>query len=63
MEGYSTFVSPSPFIVVPDTSIAVWWYRSDARAEVGKPDYVQRVRLQQLKYRYRKPPTNAGEQN
>jgi hypothetical protein len=56
LEGYITFLSPSPFIIVPDTTVAIWWVRNVDKNDWGKPDYVQRLHLEQLKYRNGKPP-------
>jgi len=56
LEGYITFSSPSPFIIVPDTTVAVWWVRDVDKNDWGRPDYVQSLRLKELKYRKQKPP-------
>jgi hypothetical protein len=56
LEGYITFMSPSPFVMVPDTTGAVWWTRSADHGDWGKPDYAQIMRLQELKYRKETPP-------
>lgn len=29
-EGYTTFATPSPYIVIPDTTVAMWWRRDRA---------------------------------
>jgi hypothetical protein len=57
LEGYTTFQTPSPFVVVPDSTVAGWWHR-DVRAESdwGKPDVVQLVHVQEISYRKAKPP-------
>ena len=62
LEGYTTFTSPSPFVVIPDTTFAQWWLskRGDA-GEWGKPDYLQSLQVQEILYKKAKPPTNAGE--
>lgn len=59
-EGYSTFAEPSPFIVVPDSTVAVWW-RHDAAADGrwGPPDRLQSLHLESLKYRKAKPPRKS----
>jgi hypothetical protein len=56
LEGYITFMSPSPFVMVPDTTGAVWWVRDSDHGDWGKPDYAQMMSLQELKYRKEKPP-------
>jgi hypothetical protein len=56
LEGYITFMSPSPFVEVPDTTAAIWWMRGADHGNWGKPDYAQIMRLQELKYRKEKPP-------
>ena len=56
LEGYITFMSPSPFVEVPDTTAAIWWMRSADHGDWGNPDYAQIMRLQELKYRNEKPP-------
>ncbi|HEV7387345.1 MAG TPA: hypothetical protein VGN73_01915, partial [Gemmatimonadaceae bacterium] len=56
LEGYITYTSPSPYVVVPDTTIAIWWVRKVGKDDWGKPDYVQRLKTQELKYRKEKPP-------
>jgi hypothetical protein len=58
LEGYITFTSPSPYIVVPDTTIAFWWMRKVEKDNWGNPDYVQSLQLKELKYRKQKPPDN-----
>jgi hypothetical protein len=57
LEGYSTFRSPSPFIVVPDTTAAMWWRTGPNRdGSWGPPEVVQVIRLDTLEYRGEKPP-------
>jgi hypothetical protein len=56
LEGYITFMSPSPFVLVPDTTTAIWWTRKVESGEWGKPDFAQSLRLQELKYRKATPP-------
>jgi hypothetical protein len=59
LDGYITFMSPSPFVMVPDTTGAIWWLRSADHGECGKPDYAQSLLLEDLKYRKEKPPGYA----
>ena len=61
LEGYMTFTSPSPFVMVPDTTGAAWWVRDADHGEWGKPDYVQLLSLQALKYRKETPPGNEKD--
>jgi len=56
LEGYMTFMSPSPYVMVPDTTGAIWWFRNSDHGDWGKPDYAQILRLQELTYRKEKPP-------
>jgi hypothetical protein len=56
LDGYMTFMSPSPFVMVPDTTGAVWWVRGADHGDWGKPDYAQIMFLQGLKYRKGTPP-------
>lgn len=55
-EGYTTFATPSPFIVVPDTTMAVWWRREPSRdGEWGLPDVAQMLYIRKLTF-HRTPP-------
>jgi hypothetical protein len=58
LEGYQTFRSPSPFVVVPDSIAAMWWTRKTSRTDrdVEQPDFVQSLRIDSLTYRNAKPP-------
>ena len=58
VEGYTTFRSPSPFVVMPDSTLAIWWFRApdNPKADWGKPDYAQSIHVAELKYRKGKPP-------
>lgn len=56
MDGYSTFLSPSPYVIMPDTTAAVWWVRDANGNDWGQPDYAQILYIQQLDYRKDKPP-------
>ena len=56
MDGYTTFTSPSPFVIVPDTTVAVWWVRDVENGQWGKPDYAQSLSVDSLRYRKEKPP-------
>jgi hypothetical protein len=55
-EGYTTFRQPSPFIQVPDTTIAYWWRAAPAEGEEwGLPAVVQRVAVDTLRFK-KEPP-------
>ncbi len=56
LEGYITFMSPSPFVMMPDTTAAIWWLRSVSDTAWGNPDYAQRLNVEELKYRKETPP-------
>lgn len=60
LEGYTTFRSPSPFIVIPDSTVAMWW-RRDPTDSVGGwtgPDVLQLLTLLDVSYKKAKPPAN-----
>lgn len=60
LTGYTTFTSPTPFIAMPDSTLAMWWRRAPASdGQWGLPDVVQLVHVQRLKYR-KATPTNIG---
>jgi hypothetical protein len=51
-EGYTTFMSPAPYIVIPDSTVAYWWRRGPSKSgEWSSPDVVQLLRVLNLKYR------------
>ncbi len=56
MEGYITFMTPTPFVMVPDSTMAIWWVRDVDRGDWGKPDFAQSLHLEELKYRKETPP-------
>ena len=49
-------MSPSPFVMMPDTTAAVWWLRAADRGDWGKPDFAQQLHTEDLRYRKQKPP-------
>lgn len=57
LEGYTTFSAPSPFITIPDSSVAYWW-RTGPRTESewGKPDVLQLIRVTAIEYSGATPP-------
>ena len=60
LEGYQTFRSPSPFVMIPDTVAAIWWTREewiDPR-NPDRPDVAQSLHIDSLQYRKAKPPDN-----
>jgi hypothetical protein len=58
LDGYQTFTSPSPFVIMPDSVIAVWWTRTKTKDEQNweRPDVVQSLHIDSLKYRKQTPP-------
>jgi hypothetical protein len=57
LEGYTTFTSPSPFIAIPESTVAAWWRRPPQRDTAwGMPDVVQLLRVIELEYRRARPP-------
>ena len=61
LEGYTTFRSPSPFIVIPDSTVGLWWRREPGtyKPPWTGPDVVQLLQLLGVTYRKETPP--AGE--
>jgi hypothetical protein len=55
LEGYTTFRSPSPFIVLPESTAAIWW-RREPGADLRFPDVLQVLRLKGVSYRASAPP-------
>jgi hypothetical protein len=62
LEGYTTFRSPSPYIVVPDSTVGMWWRRGETDYEPPwkGPDAVQLIELLTVTYNKAKPPANAA---
>lgn len=56
--GYTTFTSPSPFAVLPDSTVAVWWLTTRERNSWERPDYAQSLHFEEVKYRKRTPPSH-----
>jgi hypothetical protein len=56
LEGYITFMSPTPFVMVPETTVAIWWTRDIDGGNWGNPDFAESLHLEELKYRREKPP-------
>lgn len=51
-EGTTTFREVSPFVVIPDSTLA-WWWRTEERARERNslPDVVQQLKVTELKFR------------
>lgn len=66
LDGYQTFSSPSPFVMIPDSVIAIWWIRKKSSDDPKwglRPDFVQSLHIDSLKYRKgRPPPYHASRQ-
>ncbi|HUQ79624.1 MAG TPA: hypothetical protein VM076_00730 [Gemmatimonadaceae bacterium] len=58
LEGYTTFRSPSPFIVIPDSTVAMWWRRDPTESIDGwkGPDVAQVLHVLEVSYRKARPP-------
>jgi len=57
LEGYTTFRSPSPLIVIPDSTVAMWWRRDRATPGAWEgPDVVQLLRVLGVTYKKGAPP-------
>ncbi|MCR4342246.1 MAG: carboxypeptidase-like regulatory domain-containing protein, partial [Gemmatimonadaceae bacterium] len=60
LEGYTTFAAPSPFIVVPDPTVAVWWMREPPPdGDWGLPDVGQMLYTRTMKWRKAEPPPTS----
>ena len=51
LEGYTTFRSPTPNIVLPDSTLAAWWYVRTT----DRPDMFQMLRVKEIKYNRARP--------
>jgi hypothetical protein len=59
LEGYTTFKSPSPFFVIPDSTVAGWWKREPPEnGRWGLPDVAQSLHTAAIEYRKARPPAN-----
>ena len=59
LDGYQTFTSPSPFVIMPDSVVAIWWTRKKTEDDPNwaeTPDFAQSLHIEGLKYRKRTPP-------
>lgn len=61
LEGYTIFSSPSPYIVLPESTFAGWWrHDPDPSTGWGAPDVVQLLAVQQIKFRKATPPPSSA---
>lgn len=60
LEGYTTFRSPSPFFVIPDSTVAGWWKRAARNGEWGLPDVAQSLHTAAIEYRRTRPPADVA---
>jgi hypothetical protein len=56
LNGYITFMSPSPFVMVPDTTTAIWWVHDSDTTKRKVPDVAQRLHVEEIKYPKATPP-------
>jgi hypothetical protein len=58
-EGYTTFAVPSPYIAVPDSTLAWWWRRRYPRPtdDERTAEVVQSVTMREAMYVRATPPT------
>ena len=61
-EGYTTFTVPSPYIAVPDSTVAWWWTQSVPTPSDDKfsADVLQFLTMRELAYRRATPPPAAA---
>ena len=60
-EGYTTFTTPSPLIVVPESTFTYWWHRNaDDSGQWGPPDMAQLLVVQSISYRKTTPPSDTA---
>lgn len=63
LEGYTTFFSPSPFVIMPDSSVAQWWLDKNGDKDAwGQPDFIEGLYIQGLIYSKAKPPRYPNEE-
>ena len=58
-EGYTTFATPSPYIAVPDSTVAWWWTESEPTSSDDRytADVLQFLTMRELAYKAGAPPT------
>ena len=54
LEGYTTFRSPSPFVVLPESTAAMWW-RTEPGPDRSWPHVLQVLRVKEVTYRSSRP--------
>jgi hypothetical protein len=54
LQGYTTFTSPIPTVVLPESTVAVWWRRKPDSTATS-PDVLQFIRLTRVQYRGKAP--------
>jgi hypothetical protein len=54
LEGYTTFMSPISNIVLPESTVAIWWRRKPP-SDSALPDILQLLRLVRVEYRGQVP--------
>jgi len=42
-------------VIIPDSTLAVWWVDAPENGNWGKPDYAQSLHVESLRYRKQKP--------
>jgi hypothetical protein len=60
LEGYTKFKSPSPFFVIPDSTVAGWWKRSPDNGDWGLPDVAQSLYTVDIEYLKSRPPADSS---
>ena len=57
-EGYTTFATPSPYIAVPDSTVAWWWSLTTPSPSDDKfsADVLQFLTMRDFRYRAGTPP-------
>ena len=57
-EGYTTFAVPSPYIAVPDSTVAWWWTDTTPTPTDDQftADVLQFLTMRELAYKYERPP-------
>jgi len=58
--GYQTFASPSPYVIIPDSVVAIWWTKKpEDDPNWLRPDVAQSLHIERLRYRKNTPPANS----
>jgi len=56
LEGFITFSSPSPYVAMPESTLALWWRDPPSHGEWGTANTLQLLHVVGLKYRKASPP-------